>query len=50
LGLIALMLVFAASGRKSVDITELLQSNAQTISALEQRLELYSRLSVESRG
>jgi len=39
LGFVALMLIFAASRRKSAENTELFQANAKTISALEQRLE-----------
>ena len=37
-GLVALMLFFVASRRKSTEITELFQSNVQTLEALEQRL------------
>jgi predicted ribosome quality control (RQC) complex YloA/Tae2 family protein len=50
LGFAALMLVFAASRRNSAENTELFQSNAKTISALEQRLEdLQQTVSRQSR-
>ena len=38
-GLVALMLVFIASRRKSAEIADRLQSSAQTVAELEQRLE-----------
>ncbi len=50
LGFVALMLIFAASRRKSAENTELFQANAKTISALEQRLEdLQQTVSRQSR-
>jgi hypothetical protein len=49
-GIVALMLVFAASRNDRDEITELFQSNEQTITALEQRLEdLQQTVSRQSR-